>query len=96
MELPTSFIHKAPKGYHYGVETFKKGYLAIWLHHHYDYVFAGGERVRTIWGFQRERDGKYFAPINAKEIGKEVNIQDTRPYTSMPLNLNPLEMLLFA
>jgi hypothetical protein len=60
------------------------------LYHHYDYVFAGGERVRTIHSFYRERDGKYFAPINAKEIGKEVDIKSTRPYTSMPLKLNPL------
>ena len=91
MKLPESFPHKAPKGYHYEVEPFKSGYLAIWLHHEYDYVFAGGECVRTIWGFWRVRDGKYFAPVNAKQIGKEVDIDNTRDYTSMPLNLNPLE-----
>lgn len=96
MKLPESFIHKAPKGYYYEVEQFKKGYLAIWLYHEYDYVFAGGERVRTIWGFYRIKDGKYFAPINSSTIGKEVNIKTTRSYTSMPLNLNPLEQLLFA
>ena len=95
MKLPDSFPHTAPEGYSYEVEEFKSGYLAIWLHHHYNYVFAGGELVRTIWGFWRVRDGKYFSPVNSKTIGKEVDIDDTRNYTSMPLNLNPLERAFF-
>jgi len=31
-----------------------------------------------------------------KEVGKEVSIKDTTPYTSMQKNYNPLEAVLFS
>ena len=33
----------------------------------------------------------YYAPINSTKHGNQVNIDDTRPYTAMQLNLTPLE-----
>jgi len=91
LELPIDFPHSAPKGYNYQIEEFKKGVQSIWLVHHKKYVYAEGKKIRTIWGFYKPKSKKYFAPINAKSVGKEVKIGDTRNYTSMPLNLNPLE-----
>jgi hypothetical protein len=54
-------------------------------------VYAEGKTVRTIWGFYKPKSRQYFAPINAKTVGDKVDINGTRNYTSMPLNLNPLE-----
>ena len=38
----------------------------------------------------------YIAPINHKRPGKVVDINDTRDYTAMQLNLNPLEHALYS
>ena len=38
----------------------------------------------------------YFAPINFSKCGNQVDIADTRPYSAMQLNLNPLEMLFYG
>ena len=43
---------------------------------------------------QKKRE--YFAPVNAKKPGQSVDISDTRDYTAMQLNLNPLEYVLYA
>lgn len=83
------FPHKAPDGYSYEFEeNYKRKYTRIWLKHHYPYLYKNGEPVRTVWGFYCK--GKYYSPINAKDVGKEVDITTTRAYTAMPLNLNPL------
>lgn len=89
MELPPDFIHEPPEGYSYIIEDFKRGVLAIWLLHHREYIYASDD-VRTIWGFYAPRKQQYYAPINAKKVGNPVNIDETRPYTAMQLNLNPL------
>ena len=89
LELPPSFIHEPPEGYSYTVKSFKRGVLGIWLLHHRVYSYSS-DQVSTIWGFYATKDKQYYAPINSKQIGKIVDINDTRPYTAMPLNLNPL------
>jgi len=89
MELPPSFIHEPPEGYSYTVKLFKNGVLSIWLLHHYEYIYRS-DPVSTIWGFYSTKKQQYYAPVNAKKVGKVVDINDTRPYTAMPLNLNPL------
>ena len=38
----------------------------------------------------------YIAPINSKKPGKVVDISNTRPYTAMQLNLNPLMQCLMS
>ena len=77
------FPHKAPKGYLYETESFKRNVVAIWIHHcrHFDYNL--GDPVRCIWGFYNTKTKEYFAPINSKTIGKCVNISDTTPYSAM-------------
>ena len=41
------------------------------------------------------KTGRYSAPINYSKQGDPVDINNTRPYTAMQLNLNPL-MAAFA
>lgn len=89
LELPPDFIHEPPEGYSYSVKSFKNGVLGIWLLHHREYIFSS-DAVSTIWGFYATKKQQYHAPINAKKVGKIVNIDDTTPFTAMQLNLNPL------
>ena len=49
-----------------------------------------------MWGFYKPKSNKYYAPINHKKIGKEVDIRNTTPYSAMQLNYNPLEMALYG
>ena len=95
-ELPESFFHKPPKGYYYKSVQFKSNVIAIWLYNSYRFVYNHGAQTCTIWGFYNTKTKQYHAPINSKTIGKEVRIEDTRPYTSMPLNLNPLMQCLMS
>jgi hypothetical protein len=101
IELPPDFIHDPPKGYSYHVQEFKRNVVSIWLLHHATYSYSS-DPVSTIWGFCKTKTTKrstthtYYAPINSNKVGKEVCIRDTRPYTAMQLNLNPLEALLFS
>tara|TARA_B100000035_G_scaffold1041_1_gene882 strand:+ start:427 stop:717 length:291 start_codon:yes stop_codon:yes gene_type:complete len=90
-ELPPSFTHEPPKGYSYEVKEHKRNLLAIWICDHNEYVFNSGAPVKCIWGFYSTKKQQYYAPINHKKCGEEVDISDTRPYTAMQLNLNPLE-----
>lgn len=92
IELPVNFTHKAPKGYSYEVEGFKRNVISIWLRHHKDYVYAEGKSVKTIWGFYNLKQQAYYAPINSKTIGEKVEIENTTNYTSMPIKLSPLEL----
>ena len=90
LTLPTDFPHEPPKGYAYKVKSFRRNVVAIWLQHPDRYNFSS-DRVSTIWGFYNTKSGTYSAPINATKCGDTVNISDTRPFTAMQLNLNPLE-----
>ena len=96
LELPNDFIHEAPTGYSYSVSQFKPNVLSIWLSHHRGYIQTK-ERVKTIWGFVRftKKGHKYYSPINSKKVGKEIDINETRPFSSMRLNLTPLEAAFF-
>ena len=96
LELPHDFPHQPPKGYSYEVQSFKRNVLSIWLQHHYDYVYSGGESVATIWGFYDTKKKQYHSPINSRTIGLQVDISSTTPYTAMPLNLNGLQQLLYT
>jgi len=95
LELPHDFPHQPPKNYSYEVTQFKSNVLAIWLRDHRKYSYTNDD-VRTIWGFYNIKKGQYIAPINAKKPGKVVDISKTRSYTSMQLNLNPLEYALYS
>ena len=101
LELPPDFIHEPPEGYRYEVEHFRSNVIRIWLLHLNDYNYSS-DNVRTVWGFVKTTGRKgsikttYHAPINSNKIGDEVNINQTRPYTAMQLNLNPLEAALYG
>ena len=81
---------------------FKHNVVSIWLCNTQSYAYTTDSPIRTIWGFVKYKRTKrstthtYHAPINSNKIGKEVCVRDTRPYTAMQLNLNPLEALLFS
>ena len=87
-------LPEPPNNYTYETRTHNRTFIGIWLHCHHRFVYNGGAPVYTIWGFWCSKTGKYYAPINSKTIGKEVRIEDTTPYSAMPINLNPL-MLAF-
>ena len=85
------FPHKAPDGFSFEFEeNYKRKYTRIWLKHHYPYLYKNGETVRTVWGFYSPKTKKYYSPINAKDVGKEVDINTTRAYSAMSINRNPL------
>ena len=90
MELPLDFPHQPPENFSYEVQDHKRNVVAIWLRHHCKYSYTNDD-VRTIWGFYNGKKREYYAPINSKKAGKVVDIKDTRNYTAMQLNLNPLE-----
>jgi len=91
MLSPEGFNHKAPKGYSYEFEEFKRDVVAIWLRCHRKFDYNDGASTRTIWGFHKTKTGEYFAPVNSKTIGSCVNINDTRPWTSMKINYQGIE-----
>ena len=88
--LPNDFPHRPPKGYRYATLQFKRHVVSIWTVHQHGFVYNGHTECYCIWGFYNTKEQQYYAPINSSKIGKEVSIEDTTPYTSMPLNLNPL------
>ena len=92
---PPDFTHKAPEGYSYEFSTFKRNVTAIWLRNHSVFSYTS-DPVRTIWGFYDRKKECYYAPINSTKCGNQVGIADTRNYTAMSLNLNPLEVALFS
>jgi len=86
-----NFPHTAPKGYHYEFHTKTSNLCSIWIVFDREFVYNSGSKTSCIWGFYDCKRGTYFAPINSKRKGKEVRIEDTSPYTAMPLNLSILE-----
>jgi len=89
------FPHKAPKGYSYEMESFKRNVIAVWIHNHYKFVYNGGNSVCSVWGFYNSKTKCFHSPINSKTVGDKVDITDTTPYTAMILNLTPLERCMF-
>ena len=89
LELPSDFLHQPPDGFEYEVQQFKRNMVSIWLLHPNHYIYTD-DVVRTIWGFYDTKKKVYCAPINSKKPCKVVDINDTRSYTAMQLNLNPL------
>jgi len=83
--------HKSPEGYEYESVQFKSHVIAVWLLCHRRFIYNGGTPTRTIWGFYNTKTKQWHAPINSKQIGDVIDINTTSPYTSMSLNLNPLE-----
>ena len=85
-----------PNHYTYETRIHNRTFISIWLHCHHRFVYNGGAPVYTIWGFYNTKTKQYHSPINSSKPGGVVRLEDTRSYTSMPLNLNPLEYVLYA
>ena len=91
METPIDFRHQPPIGYFYSFEEFKPGIIGIWLNNKRRFDYNLGKPTRTIWGFWKSKTNKFFAPINSKTIGKEVEFKNTRNYTAMQIKPSPLD-----
>ena len=89
LELPPDFIHEPPKGYHYEVEHFRRNVCRICIVNDGSFTYTN-DAPKCVWGFYDSKKGRYSAPINYSKQGDPVDIKDTRPYTAMQLNLNPL------
>lgn len=86
------FPHKPPtKEYSYEYEQFNTRMIRIWLRCSRTFDYNLGKTTKTVWGFYNPKKGVYYAPINLKSIGKQVSIEDTTPYTAMPIQTTPLE-----
>jgi hypothetical protein len=85
------FPHKAPKNYSYEFETWNASTIRIMLRCNRKFDYNLGASTATVWGFYKPKKRVYYAPINAKTIGKQVNIEDTRNYTAMPIKQTSLE-----
>ena len=94
--LPNDFPHKPPKGYRYETLQFKRNVVSIWTVHQHGFVYNGHTESYCIWGFYNTKEQQYYAPINSTKQGNQVDVNDTTPYTSMPLNLNPLMQCLMS
>lgn len=84
------FPHKAPKNYSYEYEQFNTRTVRIVLCCSLKFDYNHGVPTQTVWGFYNPKKRVYYAPVNAKTIGKEVNVNDTTPYTAMPIQQTPL------
>ena len=86
-----SFNHVAPEGYFYTFEEYKSGVISIWLNNNREFDYNLGKPTRTVWGFWRRKTNTYYAPVNSKTMGKQVDFKNTRNYTAMQLKQSPLD-----
>jgi hypothetical protein len=85
------FPHKAPKYYSYEFESWNTSTVRIMLSCSRKFDYNLGACTKTVWGFYKPKKHTYYAPVNAKTIGKQVNIENTTPYTAMQVKRTPLE-----
>jgi len=90
LELPHDFPHQPPKGYSYEVQEHKRNVIAIWICNHSKFTYNDGDIAKSIWGFYNTKQRTYYSPINSTKQGDQVDVSNTRPYSAMQLNLNPL------
>jgi len=83
--LPSDFPHDPPKNYTYEVEEFRRNILRIWCCNHSQFTYNGGGPAQTVWGFYNIKRRTYFAPHSSKRIGATVSLDQTTPYSAMPL-----------
>ena len=95
IELPANFPHDPPKGYSYVVDEFKRNVVRICIVNHATFSYTDTP-PKSVWGFYNTKKRSYYAPINYKRCGKEVDVNNTTQYSAMQLNLNPLERALMA
>jgi hypothetical protein len=85
------FPHKAPKNYSYEFESWNTSTVRIMLSCSRKFDYNLGASTKTVWGFYKPKKHTYYAPVNAKIIGEQVNIENTTPYTAMQVKRTALE-----
>jgi hypothetical protein len=85
------FPHSPPKDCSYEYENFNTRTIRIWLCNSRQFDYNLGASTKTVWGFYSPKKHTYYAPINVKTIGKEVDINNTTPYSAMIPKQTPLE-----
>ena len=95
LELPPDFIHEPPEGYHYEVEEFRHNLHRICIINDGKFSYTD-DAPKSVWGFYNTKTRIYHSPINFAKCGDQVDITNTRPYSAMKLNLNPLEYVLYS
>ena len=88
-EVP--FSHLPPEGYFYSFEEYQEGIVSIWICNTRKFDYNLGKPTKTVWGFWKIKTNRFFAPINSKTIGKEVEFKNTRNYTAMQIKPSPLD-----
>ena len=91
MNQEVPFSHLPPEGYFYSFEEYKSGVISIWLNNTRKFDYNLGKPTKTVWGFYKSKTRKYYAPVNSKTIGKEVDFKNTRNYTAMQIKPSPLD-----
>ena len=87
------FPHNAPKGYEYWTDDYSKTIKRIWIRNiSREFIYGDEKHPSSVWGFYCTKKKEYISPVNSKKPGKVVKVQNTTPYTAMPLNLTPLEL----
>ena len=87
------FPHKAPRGYEYWTDDYSKTIKRIWLRNiSREFIYGDDKHPSTVWGFFCTRKKEYISPVNSKKPGKKVDLNQTTPYTAMPLKLTPLDL----
>ena len=90
LELPPSFPHEPPKGYHYEVESFRRNVHRILIVNDGTFSYTDVP-PKSVWGFYDVKKRRYSAPINYSKQGDPVDINKTRPYSAMQINYKGLE-----
>jgi hypothetical protein len=85
------FPHKAPKDYSYEFEQFNASTIRIMLRCNRKFDYNLGASTATVWGFYKPKKQVYYAPVNAKSIGKQIDIENTTAYSAMPIKRTTLE-----
>ena len=87
------FPHKPPIGYEYWTDDYSKTIKRIWIRNiSREFIYSDDKHPSSIWGFYCTRKKEYISPVNSKKPGKVVKVQNTSPYSAMPLKLTPLEL----
>jgi len=90
VDLIPQFKHKAPQEMYYEVEEFKRNIFRIWVCYNRKFDYNLGKPVKCCWGFYSYKKCEFYSPVNSSTVGKVVEYKNTRNFTAMPLNINPL------
>ena len=94
LSLPDGFPHKPPKIT--PTKSHNIGEMFLLFGYGITVVILILMMMLGLSGILQHKTGTYSSPINSTKCGDPVDISDTRDYTAMQLNLNPLEYVLYS